>query len=806
MAKAGSLYTSLTLESSQFVVGLKKSVDQAAKSGTAIEQHLNRARTAATAFVGVVAGSQLVAAGKRALDYASSLGEVAQQLGVTTKDLQEYRYAATQAGVSQEQMDAGLAKLTRTIGEAKAGSKAQVATFRELGVAIEDANGRVYTAGEVIPKIADALAKIKDPATRARIEIDLFGKAGQKLDTLLSGGSEAINNLRNAAQKLGIVLSDEQIQNADDTADKLSAVKQVLEANVAGVVTNNAQAILTLANALGQAAAQAVNFAANYPKISAALAGAAIGGRFGGLPGAAIGGIAGYAVGDIAGAGSDDNNMDIAYRRKKLGEARQRYLSLKGQTQAGADYAAERGGGPSGSVAAEEAAAERELRRQSALAMQAARAKAQGGKDNSGYASIIADGALPTAAATPGSKSSGPSGPTAAETEEHYRSQLRSIVSQTLSANASMATSAQERAEISSRQLNDDLREQREEIDNNKHYTKAQRERLKDELKFLEQDERRRIAAELNDQLVDEEVDAKRQALQFEIQSLSLREAIAKTETDRRTLQLQILDKETEMDRLAADGVLRKTLTNDAEKALAQAKLSNLASEKAGATSAIIDRTMGPMERYLSEVPRTADQINEKFEQIAVNGLQNMNDQLANAATNTLKLKGLAGQLFNQLISDVIRLNLQQATGGGGSMLAGLVKVGTSIFGGGGLGGVSASSLSALDAQASAISSRNLTGFATGGSFRIKGAPGIDRNVMSINGNQVARVGDGEIVDIQRAGNDNVGGGDTFMFQGNLMTPEFWAQINAGDSMASTRAVGLTERRANRRRKRRMGR
>lgn len=712
MAKAGSLYTSLTLESSQFVVGLKKSVDQAAKSGMAIEQHLNRARTAATGFIGIIAGSQLVAAAQRALDYASGLGEIAQQLGVTTAELQEYRYAASQAGVSQEQMDAGLAKLTRTIGEAKAGSKAQVATFKELGVAIEDANGRVYTAGEVIPKIADALAKVEDPATRARLEIDLFGKAGQKLDTLLSGGSNAVNNLRDAAHKLGLVLSEDQIQKADDTADKLASLKQVLEARIAGAVTDNADAIMTLANAFGYLVDKAGQAARAYTRFKAE-----------------------------AGIRTEQTRLDGWFTTDaEKADARNNIKKYR-------DVLVASGG----------SVADKDYLRQKSLS---------DARKMFGYSAPVkkpGDGALPSvqssgSSRSTGGKSSGPSGPTAAETEEQYRSQLRSIVSQTLSANASMASSAQERAEISSRQLNDDLREQREEIDNNKHYTKAQRDRLKDELKFLEQDERRRIDAELNDQLVDEEVDAKRQALQFEIQSLSLREAIAKTETDRRALQLQILDKETEMDRLAADGVLRKTLTNDAEKALAQAKLGNLASEKAGATNAIIDRTMGPMERYLSEVPRTADQINEKFEQIAVNGLQNMNDQLANAAANTLKLKGLAGQLFNQLISDVIRLNLQQATGGGGSMLAGLVKVGTSIFGGGGLGGVSASSLSALDAQEAAIHARNLTGFANGGSFRIKGNPGIDRNVMSINGNRVARVGDGEIVNIQRAGNDNAGG------------------------------------------------
>jgi hypothetical protein len=118
MAQVGSLYTSLTLESSSFVVGLRKAVDQTAKSSKAIEGHLGRIRTGFEAVSGLIAGGALVAAGKRALDYASSLGEVAQQLGVTTRELQVYRFAASQVGLTQEEMDAGLQKLTRTMGEA----------------------------------------------------------------------------------------------------------------------------------------------------------------------------------------------------------------------------------------------------------------------------------------------------------------------------------------------------------------------------------------------------------------------------------------------------------------------------------------------------------------------------------------------------------------------------------------------------------------------------------------------------------------------------------------------------------------
>ena len=262
-ALIGALRVSLGLDSAQFEAGSKRARQTAKSDVSAIQREFDRLKTIGSSLAGIWASSEIIAAGKRALDYASSLGEVAQQLGISTKELQQYRYAASQAGVSQDEMGKGLAKLTRTIGEAKAGSKAQATTFRELGVAIQDANGRVYSAGEVIPKLADALSKIKDPATRARVEVDLFGKAGQKLDTLLAGGSAGVNELRDAAQRLGVVLSDDQIQKADETADKLAAVKMVLESRIAGVVSDNADAILKIGDALGYAAGQVGQFFKN---------------------------------------------------------------------------------------------------------------------------------------------------------------------------------------------------------------------------------------------------------------------------------------------------------------------------------------------------------------------------------------------------------------------------------------------------------------------------------------------------------------------------------------------------------------
>lgn len=251
------LSVELSLNSAAFEAGAKRSAKASNDLGDRMERLGNRIGTAARGMV--AAGAAIAGAFainflknqiREGLDYASSLGEVAQQLGVTTRSLQQYRFAATQVGLSTEDMDNALAKLTRSIGEAEEGAKTQAEAFKRLGVSTRDAKGQIKDAGDLLPEIAEGLKGLHSPAERAAVLVDLFGRSGQKLAPLLADGAQGVNSLRDAAQRLGIVLSDAQIQRADETADKIAALNTVLQAKISSAVADNADSILELVNAL----------------------------------------------------------------------------------------------------------------------------------------------------------------------------------------------------------------------------------------------------------------------------------------------------------------------------------------------------------------------------------------------------------------------------------------------------------------------------------------------------------------------------------------------------------------------------
>jgi len=165
----------------------------------------------------------------RALEAGSALSEMSEQLGVSVTELQEFTFLGEQAGISAEEMQKALQKLNRTIGEAAAGNKKAAGAFKELGVELRTADGSLKSPAQALVEIAGGLEKIPDPATRARLEVALFGKAGQNLAPLLNQGAAGISNLRAEYQKLGIALSDDQAKRLDDAADAWAKFKTQLE-------------------------------------------------------------------------------------------------------------------------------------------------------------------------------------------------------------------------------------------------------------------------------------------------------------------------------------------------------------------------------------------------------------------------------------------------------------------------------------------------------------------------------------------------------------------------------------------------
>lgn len=722
-----------------------------ARAGAGIRNVISGAVAALTA-------QQLFQVAKGALDYASSLGEVSQQLGVTTRDLQVFQYAGSQVGLTNDEVRDGLAKLTRTLGEAATGSAKEAKVLQLVGFSLEEIKSGALTAGDAIPRIADFLSKVASPAQRAAIEIELFGRAGQRLDTLLSGGSGAINELRDAAESLGIVLSDDQIQQADATADKLAEVKQVLEANVASTVANNANAIVGLASALGTLTGQVLNFLSSNPQLALSILGGLAGAKMGPI-GAGLGAGAGYAIGDKLSTNQADQNNDIAFRRKAYQDAVARFNKILTERRAGTSaetFSAQR-------EARLEATRQRELYRKAEIARRGLKSGPAGPVDTK-----LADAlgnlnapAAPRARATPRLKSDEQRAQEAereaervARDEAQYQDNLGRMRVTLLSVQSQLSGTAEDRYAFETARIAEDRAALVRDLALEKDLSDTKRAELlaaHDRVAGV----RTAIAVqERATQIAREAYEAQRLVSDDIQDELRFRGELADTIAERRDLELQLIEARKQAERAYLNSIVAQNPVGSAAARNAQAQLGTLDARYGRQSALALRQNEGPLARYSRSFsdPRT------QVEEAVVQRLEEVNDGIADAisdfiGTDDPLIKNLLNILIDQVLMKPIAAALEQARaaggGGGGGFFGKIAGALVGAFGGKG--------------KKSFNAGAELGSFASGGSLTIAGNAGVDQNMLSMNGQPLARVSRGERLDIVPNGMSRMGsaGGGT---------------------------------------------
>lgn len=247
-ALIGALRVSLSADTAAFQQGMKRAERQAKTSASSIQKSLGLVKAGFAGFLTGFSLSTVFQATKASLEYAGSLGEIAQQLGVTTRELQVFRYAAGQNGASIEEADKALGKFSVSVSKALSGSKQAAAAFNAVGVSLDDLRKKSKT--ELIGQIADRMKETGGASANAAAGVALFSRGFQKLIPLLDQGSKGFSELEAAAEQLGIILDDKLINQADEAADKVDALQTVLKAQIAGAVAQNSAAIVELANSL----------------------------------------------------------------------------------------------------------------------------------------------------------------------------------------------------------------------------------------------------------------------------------------------------------------------------------------------------------------------------------------------------------------------------------------------------------------------------------------------------------------------------------------------------------------------------
>ena len=179
------------------------------------------------AMLGFV-GEKIADLGKESAEYAEQTEIAAEKTGLSTAAVQELGFAAKMTGVSSEGMNQALMRVSRAVTAAEGGSKQLQAVFESVGVSAKQLEG--MSLDQVLGKVADKFADTEDGSTKAAIAMQLFGRQGSDLIPLLDKGSSGIDELRQKAQELGVVMGEDDIAAGSALNEKLKEMDAQMQA------------------------------------------------------------------------------------------------------------------------------------------------------------------------------------------------------------------------------------------------------------------------------------------------------------------------------------------------------------------------------------------------------------------------------------------------------------------------------------------------------------------------------------------------------------------------------------------------
>lgn len=297
---------------------------------------------------------------------------------------------------------------------------------------------------------------------------------------------------------------------------------------------------------------------------------------------------------------------------------------------------------------------------------------------------MIEGSAPPSVAAVSDGKTtrrSGASGPSEADIARRFYDEINSLDQQALSARQALATSAEERADLEIRSVELARRNALESLKAEKDYSAEQKARIAERIDNIASLEAERIEREKRIRLAEEAADLAETSFRAQSDALRQQYDLAKSQTERRELAYEIIALEYQERDAALERIKNNKDLSDAVRQRAAIEQAALREAQGRTMESARRDTAGPLEKYFDGAKKTADELNEAYQELAVDGIRSVTDELANAGVEFLNLGGVAGRILNQIIADFIRLQALQAIGNGGGFLSRLFGFATAVAG-----------------------------------------------------------------------------------------------------------------------------
>lgn len=218
MATIDTLNVRITADLSDLKRELDRSTRAVEDSSRRMAESTKKAEAGFTALSRVLtAATVLVVANftKNQILAAAALKDSAEAAGLSTTAFQVFSRAAIDGGATAEQFSASMGRFQQAIAETAKGNGELIKTFRNLGVGVLDSSGKLRGNEDILLDVADAIARIPDPAQRTAAAMELFGRSGAKLVNMLAQGKIALQEFGKKLKETGSIVEEDTITNFD---------------------------------------------------------------------------------------------------------------------------------------------------------------------------------------------------------------------------------------------------------------------------------------------------------------------------------------------------------------------------------------------------------------------------------------------------------------------------------------------------------------------------------------------------------------------------------------------------------------
>jgi hypothetical protein len=254
MSNLGQLTLDLVARIGSFTGPLDKAERASKKNADAISRHHREINSAISSSLkplakwsaGFLSVSGIVSFTKKSFEAAGAIKDVAATAGITTDTLQEMRHAATLNGVSIEELDSGMQKLNKNMGDLRAGSGSLYSYLNKTDKALLSQVKSAGSTDQALDMIFKSMKGLESQADRSALSVAAFGRSGQRLSLV----TDEYQSLREEAKSLGLVIDEDLINSAEEAGDKFDTMSKVINTQLTAAFLNLSPAVVSVSQGL----------------------------------------------------------------------------------------------------------------------------------------------------------------------------------------------------------------------------------------------------------------------------------------------------------------------------------------------------------------------------------------------------------------------------------------------------------------------------------------------------------------------------------------------------------------------------